>query len=237
MIKDDYHTIKDTEFVIQCKATPNQIILIENFPNNDQLLDTFLAPLGTPIQESRNQDERSIFQVTVQNIKGCFTSYATSNLFFPVHTDGSDFKIPPAYVAMYCVKPSQEGGESLFVSLPDLMTHLPEELIDILSTKMWTFNTVKRTILSQTATGFSICYNRLIMESYSELTKQELDLLDQLDRVCEAHTFRVKLKENDLIIFRNDLFLHGRTGFPLNSNRLLKRIRFRENTLLSERNS
>lgn len=226
MINYDYHTIKDTEFVKQCKATPNQIILIENFPNNDSLLDTFLASLGTAILESRNQDEGSIFQVTVQNNEGYFTSYATSNLFFPVHTDGSDFEIPPTYVAMYCVRPSQEGGESLFVSLSDLMKHLPKALIAILSTKLWMFNTVKRSILTQTATGFRICYNRFMIESYSELTKQELDVLDELDRVCEAHTFRVKLKENDLILFRNDLFLHGRTGFPVDADRLLKRIRF-----------
>lgn len=228
MIKDDYHTLKYSEFVTHYRATPDQLVVIENFPNNDSLLQTFLTPLGTPIQESRNQEEGSIFKVSVQNEEDCFTSYATSNLFFPVHTDGSDFEIPPTYVAMYCVKPSQEGGESLFVPLSNLMAHIPEDLLATLTTKRWTFNSVERKIITQTATDPRVCYNRLMIESYSQLTTQELNILDQFDRICEAHTFRVKLKANDLVIFRNDLFLHGRTGFPIDSNRLLKRIRFCE---------
>ncbi len=228
MIKNDYHTLKDSAFITHYKTAPDQLVIIENFPNDDQLLETFLACLGTPIQESRNQEEGSIFQVTVKSKEDCFTSYATSNLFFPLHTDGSDFETPPTDIAMFCVTPSQEGGESLFIALSDLMMHLPEALKSLLTTKLWTFNTVKRTIISQTTTGPKICYNRLMIESYSDLTQQELDILDQLDRICEAHTFRVKLKANDLIVFRNDLFLHGRTGFPIDANRLLKRIRFRE---------
>ncbi|MFT5891732.1 MAG: alpha-ketoglutarate-dependent taurine dioxygenase [Dokdonia sp.] len=129
---------------------------------------------------------------------------------------------------MLCVRPSEEGGESLFVSLSDLITNLPDALLAILTTKQWRFNTANHPIITQTPTGPTICYNRLMMESYAELTQQELDLLDQLDRMCDQLTFRVKLKANDLIVFRNDLFLHGRTDFSLDSNRLLKRVRFRE---------
>ena len=226
MIKYLYDTIKDSNVADLLNASPEELFLIENVPDNDQLLETFLAPLGNPIQEDRNQKGGSIFHVEVDNNDAYFTSYANSNLFFPVHTDGSGFEIPPKYVAMFCVRPSEEGGESLFVSLADLITNLPDALLDTLTTKQWRFNTNDRPIITQTPTGPTICYNRLVMESYAELTQQELDILDQLDRICDKLTFRVKLKANDLIVFRNDVFLHGRTDFPLDSHRLLKRVRF-----------
>ena len=95
MINYDYHTVKNNEFLTSCKSSPEEIIIIENFPNNDHVLDTFLAPLGTPLQESRNQEEGIIFEVTVKHKEGCFTSYATSNLFFPVHTENPKIPLVP----------------------------------------------------------------------------------------------------------------------------------------------
>ena len=226
MIKYRYDIIKDNNVANLLNGSPEELFLIENVPDNNQLLEAFLATLGNPIQEHRNQEGGSIFHVEVENKDAYFTSYANSNLFFPVHTDGSDFETPPKYVAMFCVRPSEEGGESLFVSLADLIANLPDALLDTLTTKQWRFNTIDRPIITQTPAGPTICYNRLMMESYAELPQQELDILDQLDRMCDQLTFRVKLKENDLIVFRNDLFLHGRTDFPLYANRLLKRVRF-----------
>ncbi len=226
MIKYLFDTIKNCNLAELLNASPEELFLIKNFPDDDQLLETFLAPLGSPIQEDRNQKEGSVFHVHVENKDAYFTSYANSNLFFPLHTDGSDFETPPKYVAMLCVRPSEEGGESLFISLSELIANLPNALLTILMTKQWRFNTIDRTMITQTPIGHTICYNRLIMESYAELAQQELAILDELDRMCDQLTFRFKLKENDLIVFRNDLFLHGRTDFPLNSNRLLKRVRF-----------
>jgi len=228
LIKYAYHTVKNSNVLTRAKASPDELVLIENIPNNDQLLENFLATLGDPIQEERNQEAGSIFHVNVEKNDTHFISYANSNLFFPVHTDGSDFKIPPNYVAMFCVRPSQEGGESLFVKLSDLIANLPKELLDVLTKKQWLFNTIHRTIITQTETATSICYNRLMIESYGKLTQQELDILNHLDRICEEHTFNFKLKANDLILFRNDRFLHGRADFPLDSKRLLKRVRFCE---------
>lgn len=121
--------------------------------------------------------------------------------------------------------PSIEGGESLFVNLAELIPELPKLLLAILTQKDWAFGDVHRPIISLTQEKYSICYNRITMESYADLTQDELHILNEFDALCQTLTFTVSLKANDLIIFRNDLLLHGRTHFSLHAHRVLKRVR------------
>ena len=64
------------------------------------------------------------------------------------------------------------------------------------------------------------------MESFANVNDEERDLLDSLDVIFNQCLFEVSLKKGTLALFRNDKFLHGRTSFPLDSDRVLKRIRF-----------
>lgn len=64
------------------------------------------------------------------------------------------------------------------------------------------------------------------MESFSELNETEIDQLNSLDSLFESKLFKIKLQKGDLILFRNDLVLHGRDEIDINSKRLIKRIRF-----------
>jgi alpha-ketoglutarate-dependent taurine dioxygenase len=200
-------------------------MLIEGFPNEDHMLNDFLSHIGNAIHEHRNEDSGSIFKVQVDQTETHFSSYANSNIFFPVHTDCSNYKEIPQYIALLCVTPSTEGGESLFVNLSKLIQKLPKPLFTLLIQKHWAFGDVHRPVISLIQEKYSICYNRIIMESYADLTQDELHILNEFDALCQKLTFTLSLKANDLIIFRNDLLLHGRTDFPLNAGRVLKRVR------------
>lgn len=64
------------------------------------------------------------------------------------------------------------------------------------------------------------------MESFSKLDKDEIEELNNLDKLFKSLSFKIKLEKGDLILFRNDLMLHGRDKIDINSERLIKRIRF-----------
>ncbi|WP_410719794.1 TauD/TfdA family dioxygenase [Burkholderia sp. SIMBA_043] len=56
-----------------------------------------------------------------------------------------------------------------------------------------------------------------------------MEELNNLDKIFKDLSFKIKLKKGDLILFRNDLMLHGRDEIDINSKRLIKRIRFNIN--------
>lgn len=66
----------------------------------------------------------------------------------------------------------------------------------------------------------------VMIESFSEISLNELGKLNQLDEIFESCKFNFQLKEGDLVLFRNDLILHGRESFEQDSERLIKRVRF-----------
>ena len=67
------------------------------------------------------------------------------------------------------------------------------------------------------------------MESFAKMDENEIEQLNKLDKIFKSLSFKVKLEKGDLILFRNDLMLHGRDKIDINSNRLIKRIRFNVN--------
>ncbi|MEP0264313.1 TauD/TfdA family dioxygenase [Dokdonia sp.] len=225
MTKYIYHKEILPSVLESLQRFPEEIALIEGFPSQDYVLNDFLSHIGNAVHEHLNEDSGSIFKVQVHHKEAHFSSYANSNLFFPVHTDCSNYKEIPEYVALLCVTPSIEGGESLFVKLSELIQELPKPLLAILTQKHWAFGNVYRPVISLIQGKYSICYNRITMESYTDLTQDELHILNEFDDLCRKLTFTLSLKANDLIIFRNDLLLHGRTDFPLHAHRVLKRVR------------
>ncbi|WP_202703431.1 TauD/TfdA family dioxygenase, partial [Flavobacterium sp. UGB4466] len=95
--------------------------------------------------------------------------------------------------------------------------------------KKWKFRNQYRSVLSLNNGNYYICYDRITMESFSEINEKEMEELNNLDKIFEANSFKIKLKKQDLVLFRNDLLLHGRDEIAIDSKRLIKRIRFNMN--------
>ncbi len=226
-ISVDFHSLTDNDIIeiskdLQSADTP--LLLIKNFPNDDKLFLQFIEKMGQPIIDFRSQNP--IFAVEVSKYHDFFKSYANSNYYFSLHTDCSDFEHIPNGLAMLCVTPAEQGGESIFIKLTDVIACLDKADIEFLLQKKWTFRNRQRSILTKGKLGYNICYNRLMIEGYSELSADELAFLDKFDKVLAEHAINYKLQKNELVLCNNHKLLHGRTDFAETSNRLIQRIRF-----------
>lgn len=206
------------------------IVLLKNVPLNDDILSSIVSHLGIPITELRNNNNKDVFDVKVFKNQGLFRSIANSNLDFPLHTDCADFKETPNVIGLLCVNPAPKNqGISTFAFVSDIVKKLNFDTITVLLEEKWAFKNYFKPILTQKKEQFRICYDRITMESYTELKEEKVKKLDLLDTIFKKCTLELKLESGDLILFRNDLLLHGRTGFEITSNRLFKRVRFHLN--------
>lgn len=213
--------------VIEDLKKGNTLVLIENFPLSDNDFESFINTIGSSIIENRNNNRKAVFDVKIVKQNSFFESIANSNLAFPLHTDCADFNSIQNCIGLLCVEPaSLQQGESTFMFLNDILNQLSENRIEELLNKKWQFRDQSRCILMLENNTYKICYDRITMESFSEVSKTEIDELNKLDELFESNSFDIKLKKGDLILFRNDLMLHGRKGIDIDSNRLIKRIRF-----------
>lgn len=202
-------------------------LVIKNFPLFDEELQLFISRLGTTLNERRNKNGKSVFDVTIARHNNFFTSIANSNLAFPLHTDCADFDAFPNTIGLLCVEPDEEGqGANTFMLLSSLLKHLPEDEKQKMLGKKWKFGNQQRSILSFKDGNYTLCYDRITMESFSRLEATEIDELNTLDTLFKSLSFEVKLEKGDLILFRNDLMLHGRDKIHVDSKRWIKRIRF-----------
>lgn len=227
LIKYNFNDLLDLEVLKETLHTKDKIILIKHFPLEETELQSFILKLGNPVLERRNNDSNSVFDVEVSRQNGFFRSFANSNLEFPLHTDCADFKAIPNGIALLCIKPALKNeGISTFAFLSSIINQLTVTEIEELLNKKWHFRNQKQPILTKVDEHYKICYDRVTMESFTTLNEDELNLLNKLDAIFKAHILSFELEKGDLILFRNDFLLHGRTAFNFNSDRLLKRVRF-----------
>lgn len=203
------------------------LVIIKDFPLDDEELETFISRLGIAVHERRNNKGKAVFDVKIARLNNFFTSIANSNLEFPLHTDCADFDVIPNVIGLLCAEPADHNeGTSKFMFLHTLLDHLPQDEVQKLSEKKWKFRNRQRSILQIENGRYTICYDRITMESFSKLNPDEIEELNKLDALFNRFSFSIKLEKGDLILFRNDLLLHGREKIDINSQRLLKRIRF-----------
>lgn len=208
----------------------NTLIIIKDFPLSDYDFQSFINCIGISLKENRNNSREGVFDVKISKQNNFFTSIANSNLAFPLHTDCADFDSIPNCIGLLCVEPAIESqGTNNFMFLNNLITRLSENKIQELLNKKWKFRNHYRSILTVVNERYKICYDRITMESFTEINESEMEELNTLDKIFESLSFKVKLKKGDLVLFRNDLMLHGRDEIDINSNRLIKRIRFNVN--------
>lgn len=225
----NYHWEKNIDFdeILKNLHDGNSLIVIKNFPLDDNELQSFIYRLGITLKEIQNNKGKDVFDVKITRQNNYFTSVANSNLAFPLHTDCADFDSVPNTIGLLCVEPADENqGTNNFMSLNTLLSHLSEHEKQKLLNKKWKFRNQERSILYVEKGIYKICYDRITMESFSELNRDEIKELNNLDETFKDLAFKIKLKKGDLILFRNDLMLHGRDKIDINSQRLIKRIRF-----------
>ncbi|WP_196887367.1 TauD/TfdA family dioxygenase [Aureivirga sp. CE67] len=225
----NYNYSEEIDFVQISKdlETSNSIICIENFPESDEKLSNFIKNIGIPIEDFKNNKIKTVFDVKVMKQKGYFKSVANSNYTFPLHTDCADYEKVPNCIGLLCVQPAENNeGANTFVDLESILKQLSESEIELLTTKKWWFRKIYKPILEIDNQTKSIFYDRITMESFTKLDTSEKMILNKLDQIFIQNSFKINLKKGELILFRNDLFLHGRESFEIDSNRLLKRIRF-----------
>lgn len=227
LTKYDYNKGLSDRNVLSNLIQGSTVVHIENFPLIDQELQVLISKCGESVKENRNNNRGDVFEVKISKHNGHFYSIANSNLEFPLHTDCADFKIIPNCIGLLCVIPAKANqGVNKFVFLDKILSQLSDEEIQQLLSKKWKFRNEKRSILYIENNRIRICYDRITMESFTELNDEEKELLNKLDVIFNKHSLQIKLKSGDLVLFRNDLMLHGRTAIDLNSDRLIKRIRF-----------
>ncbi|WP_440121051.1 TauD/TfdA family dioxygenase [Tenacibaculum sp. Ill] len=203
------------------------IVHITHFPISDNDLSTFINQIGSPIHEYRNNDQKAIFDVKIYKQNNYFKSIANSNLAFPLHTDCADFESVPNCIGLLCVEPALNmQGINSFSSVDDILKKIPQKKLNELKTKNWRFRNRLKPIFQKNRENITVCYDRITIESFSKNNKEEIEELNRLDKLFEENSFQIMLRKGDLILFRNDLFLHGRSSFEANSKRLIKRIRF-----------
>lgn len=227
LIRNNFNSYIDYFELKKLLRNGNKVILIENIPNDDFILSSIISNFGLPINEKKNINGKSIYEVKVFKRNGHFSSIANSNLGFPLHTDCADFKIIPNCIALFCVKPAERNeGANTFSFLHNFINQFSNKEIDQLMTKKWNYKGVLRSVLSNENNDFKLCYDRITIESYNVIDNFETEILDFIDIAFMNNTVKFNLKSGDLLIFRNDKLLHGRDGFKINSKRLLKRLRF-----------
>lgn len=226
----DFEKDFNPQNIIKTLQKGETIVLIENFPLLDHEFQSFINSIGDSVKENRNNCRQDIFDVKISKQNNFFTSIAASAFSFPLHTDCADFDVIPNCVGFLCVEPAiKEQGANNFVFLRKIINQLSENVIHNLLHKKWKFRNQYRSILSGNNGNYHICYDRITMESFSEINEKEIEELNNLDKIFEANSFKIKLKKQDLVLFRNDLLLHGRDEIDIDSKRLIKRIRFNMN--------
>ncbi len=161
------------------------------------------------------------------------TRYSRTPDALPLHTDSSNKVVPQNLVAFAMGRPdSQGGGESIMLSVADLIHELPGELVHQLHQPVFPFLTNKLfPILYGTGDELRVRYYRgqitSALGSLRTLPDKLTQALDELDRYLDLsqRSVRFHMHAGEVVMMDNHRVLHGRTAMSSNSTRLMHRFR------------
>jgi alpha-ketoglutarate-dependent taurine dioxygenase len=160
------------------------------------------------------------------------TKYSRTSDAMEPHTDGSYRAYPHDIVIFYCVASDDRGGETILVSIDDIVAKLGEDHCQSLCAPVFPFNRQVVPIIEGYPGDNTIRYYRKQMMKSVKQTETDLSLascsaLDALNDTLIDQTiqFRFTLQPHDLLFLNNKKILHGRTSLGENSNRLFLRCR------------
>lgn len=161
------------------------------------------------------------------------TRYSRTNQPLELHTDSSYMNDPHELVAFQMVRAESQGGDTLMAAVEDVVAALDEEVRTNLSEINFPFGRGPQPVLWTRKGATHIRYYRSQIETArldedeDELADQDLAAMDALDDVLarEDLQFRFHVAPGETVFMHNTKALHGRTGFPADSDRLMYRIR------------
>jgi Taurine catabolism dioxygenase TauD, TfdA family len=149
-----------------------------------------------------------------------------SNQAMDFHTDHNAAN----YIAWHCNSQSATGGESLLIDTRQILAEFSKSTLSLLQEisvkthKVFYGDKLSIPLLTPTEDehDFAVYYaSWLIGPQASIKHTKALDKFRQ--ELAQAKPVELLLSEGDILIIDNHRMLHGRTGFPPNSNRWLTR--------------
>jgi len=135
------------------------------------------------------------------------------------------------YIAWYCIQQSNQGGETLLVDTWKMMDFLFSENqlnalkgIRVLSHKVFPRDNLHYPMLSENRKGELKVFYSPWMVSDASTIEGKLALTQWKEIIEKIQPYKIFLKPQDVLIIDNGRMLHGRTAFPKNSGRSLKRF-------------
>lgn len=217
----------------------NGFVLVNGFYNGDNnaLLVLLANSLGYPITSNvTGSENRIVHRIESLNEpkNDCFGEilYSSTAMAFPCHTDNAGKNFPADIVIVQCIRPADDGGKTFLVHVDDIVKKLSDTELSLLCEAVFPFPCGREKIISYKGGKPQIRYNRHYINMCLNKYNEELDMkyrkvLNYLDEVIAFGKIsrEVQLNYRDCIIINNKTTLHGRSKFPQNSRRLLKRIR------------
>lgn len=141
-------------------------------------------------------------------------SFSHSNTRQPLHTDGSYEKNSPQISFFYCMEKPKYGGQTIFVSLENLLNYLKEydpNLLENLNKKEIKHFKGNDFKIKSIIDNGKICWNYFRCEN-CELKECFHNFLENY--VVQANLFvPVSLNVGEALFFKDDEILHGRCSF------------------------
>ncbi|MFG3345851.1 TauD/TfdA family dioxygenase [Streptomyces sp. NPDC048018] len=143
------------------------------------------------------------------------------------HTDRGERPRPPRLLALLCIRPASEGGESLLASGPALRDHLATERPEALRELSGDFRFGRGPDFDRVRPVFRldggtprVHYNRYWIrrgqdETGTPFSPARADALDAMDALLHdpAVVLSLPLRRGDLLLVNNSAVLHGRNPF------------------------
>lgn len=148
-----------------------------------------------------------------------------------LHTDGSAESAPPEYVGMYCERPADEGGRSLFCDGRDIYMYLHENapgVLQILSeAKTVVFGNPDDS--PHVGSIFNLVNeNEAILRYRADLlgyySAQLVQFIPYWKTLIMDRSLSFSLKANQAYVLKNTQWMHGRTEFF--GRRIMHRVLF-----------
>lgn len=149
-----------------------------------------------------------------------------SNQPMDFHTDHNAAN----FIAWHCNSQSATGGESMLIDSRHILARLSESTLSLLQEisvqthKVFYGDKLVIPLLSPTDddTVFAVYYASWLIGPQADI-KHTRALEKFQQELLEAEPLEILLSEGDMLVIDNHRMLHGRAGFPPNSNRWLTR--------------
>ena len=160
-----------------------------------------------------------------------FTRKSRTSASLAPHTDTSFREEPHDLLVFQFVRVDQTGGESLLVSIDDLLPRLAPSLVLELRRSIFPFGECLRPILFERGKSTEIRYNRDQIELSALRLGVDISnsksILNDLDEALGDDSVRIRFsaQAGEILLINNRKCLHGRSALDPESNRLMIRIR------------